>query len=325
MMKKELALAIALLLLTACGPAPGAVEPSAPPPAATPSASPSPTPEPRPAPTTEPTPAPVVVDLTELLQAAEGQDLDLRAYDVGCTWLELCPGFAEYTGWSGVEDSQVGDLCNYHRKFAGGRCYEVFYSGDSDWDPITVLITDAVSGGAFRQKLTVEGDPYGYARTADFTVEDLNFDGYPDVKLYLAGGRGGERTYTALLWGPESGTYGEERSFTEISAPIRDNDHRLYWGGYDVNWRREEQAYEYLDGRFVCTHALTVDRDAGPRPETARCTEWALENGQLRAVGSLDGAWEAYDLQRLLEAYVEQGTVWPGWAWGSTSLHEMKG
>lgn len=274
-----------------------------------------------PEPDVEPSPKPRTADLTERLSAAEGQDISLWIGDVGVDFLDLCPGFDEFTGRTAFESAPT-DVTYYSRRYANGYRYESFHSTAGDYRDYQdyILITDAGAGDGFRQMLTVSGEEGQASVSGELFIEDLNLDGYADVKLFRAGYRGGTLLYNALLWGSESGCYYLALGFDEISKPVLDAEHKIYWGGWSVNWGEYRTASEYLDGRFVMTHRLEVLRDG------EAVIEWALSNGEMRVVNKAavdlggDGPDPSY-----LEGYAATQAVWPGWVWDDMWDHYQYG
>lgn len=211
-----------------------------------------------------PLPTPSPEGLAERLAAAEGQELDLWAYDVGMEDLAQCANFVEGTGFRTLS-APPENVTKYSRRYAGGYCYESFHQAPpedgqgevNDW----VLITDAGAGDGFCQELPVPGDEGMGSISGELDMKDIDLDGHDDAELFYHGGSHGVREFTAILWDVSSESYRVEESYRRISKPIIDKEHKLYWGGYSGAVYESRSAFEYMDGEFVETHRLYIERN----------------------------------------------------------------
>lgn len=168
---------------------------------------------------------------------------------------------------------------------------------------------------------------YHMAGIGDLTVEELNFDGDPDLRFFIGGERGGQSYYVAFLWEPETERYVYAPSFSRISNPQFDYEHKVIWGGSDFLFGYYYSAYEFIDGKFINTHSLVGDYpDAADWGKGAQCTEYAAEtDGDGRGVMVGQTHFEGEPPSGAVTRYIEDDPVWEGWLWCDPHLFEMKG
>lgn len=172
------------------------------------------------------------------------------------------------------------------------------------------------------QELSVKID-YHFAGIGDLTAEDVNFDGFPDLRFFIGGDRGGQSFYAALLWEPETEAYVYAPAFAEISSPRLDPAHKVIWGGCDYSYGCFYYAWEFVDGEFIKTHSLIGDYSNWAQGTGEQCTEYAWINGVEVEVGRQEFPGEA--LSGAVAAYIEHGPVWEGWSWCDPHVYEIKG
>lgn len=168
---------------------------------------------------------------------------------------------------------------------------------------------------------------YHTAGIGDLTVEDLNFDSNPDLRFFIGGERGGQAFYAAFLWEPETKSYAYASSFSQISTPRFDYEHKVIWAGSDFMFGYYYFAYEFIDGKFINTHSLVGDYpNAADWEKGAQCTEYVAETdseGRGTVVGQTH--FEGDLPSGAVARYIEDGPVWEGWLWCDPHLFEMKG
>lgn len=186
-------------------------------------------------------------------------------------------------------------------------------------DLTSILIFD---GEKEPQELCAKID-YHFAGIGDLTAEDVNFDGYSDLRLFIGRDRGGQSFYAALLWEPKTEAYVYAPAFAQISSPRLDPEHEVIWGGCDFLYGYYYYAWEYIDGEFINTHSLIGDYDNWAQGTGQQCTEYAWINGTEVEVGRREFPGE--DPSGAVAAYIDSGPVWEGWTWCDPHTYEMKG
>lgn len=269
---------------------------------------------PIPAPTSTPTPVPEPTPgIAEQFRAVEGKDLYLWGGS-----LSESREFLDNSGYLKLKEPRQ-PVDTYSRSYGGNICVEVFRD---EWNMTDVaLLTDETG---LCQEIPLVSERHS-AGIGGMTVADADFDGEDDILLHIGGERGGHIYYAAFL--REEVQFRYEPSFSEIPAPKFDAEHQVIWGGSDFNFGHYYYAYELLDGRYTMTHYLAAEY----RPEIPpTCTEYALQNGSLTEVFQWEfpNAGEEPDwinLVDVLEAYIDAGTIWEGWAWCDPRAYERFG
>lgn len=241
-----------------------------------------------------------------------GQELFLWAGEFGVNDLALLPDFIANSGYLTLE-YPPDQVFSYTRNELEGYVIQTFTNDAS----LSVLI----SNEHLAQEFTLSPERH-MGGSGGATADDVNFDGVSDFLISLGGERGGQRFYAAFLWDAATKKFIYAPSFEGISAPLVDSEHKVIWGGWDFSFGYCYDAFECLEGEFVNTHRLIGDYpDAWENG--AQCTEYALENGEMKEVGRMH--FPGTDGVTAVERYIETGTVWPGWSWCSPRAFVRKG
>lgn len=163
---------------------------------------------------------------------------------------------------------------------------------------------------------------YEMAGIGSLTEEDLNFDGYDDLRFFIGGNRGGQAYYAALLKDTETQKYTYASSFSHISSPCFDREHQVIWGGSEFLFGYYYDAYEFIEGEFVNTHGLIGDYP-GAWENGAQCTEYMWKDGEKIIVGQTH--FPEQGVTGAVKEYIEASPVWEGWRWCDPDLFVMKG
>lgn len=267
-------------------------------------------PSPTPVPTPEPTPS-----IEEQFRAAEGKDLYLWSGK-----LSESQEFLENSGYFNLKEPRQS-VDAYSRSYGGGTCVEVFRDEQNVKD--VVLLTNKTG---LCQEVPLVSERHS-AGIGGVIVTDANFDSEDDILLYIGGERGGCTYYALFLWEAEKGQFRYEPSFSEIPTPKFDVEHQVIWGGSDYNYGHYYYAYELLDDSYVKTHYLAAEQGANIVPT---CTEYLLRDSILAEVSRwefphIGEETEWVNLVDALEAYINAGTVWEGWAWCDPRAYERFG
>ena len=187
--------------------------------------------------------------------------------------------------------------------------------------PTMILL---VAGDGTAQEFFMELELVGLPQIGELTVEDINFDGRPDLLLYIGqDNTGGAQRYAAFLKEGGKG-YRYEPSFTQIGKPRLDTEHKVIWGGIDHARSYTYDAYEVVGNGFRLTHRIVVDH-TDVTWEDVRCTEYIIENESERIVGQIVFPGDRRTFSACMSDYISHGSIWEGWNWCVPSAYEREG
>ncbi|MDR3051049.1 MAG: hypothetical protein LBU67_04945 [Oscillospiraceae bacterium] len=135
--------------------------------------------------------------------------------------------------------------------------------------------------GRVIQRITLAPPTQSYdPETLDFVLEDLNFDGYTDMRLLAVLPSGPNLPFLCWLWDAAQGQYVYDEALSAIPTPEADpaaqRIRSFYRDGADTY---VEAAYAYIDGALTLVSRTTTTYDA-PNGLVWTATE-ELVNGQL--------------------------------------------
>lgn len=100
---------------------------------------------------------------------------------------------------------------------------------------------------------------YGQTRTNEdkidtlgFELEDLNFDGYQDIRLYDTFAGNSSQEWIYLVWDPELGIFESDERLKQIPDASFDQEKKLIYGGVRGSASSYYASmYQYIDGEIV--------------------------------------------------------------------------
>ena len=142
-------------------------------------------------------------------------------------------------------------------------------------------------GGEFLQEFIFEKDefvgfPTSYDENFGFVIEDMNFDGYEDIRLIFYVPASPNISYTCWLWDKDEGLYVENPDF-RIFDPVFDHENQLvysYARGSATD--HYENVYQYIDGKLTKIKKI----------ETGYVNPNDTENTYLMEYHLIDGQWQ---------------------------------
>lgn len=254
---------------------------------------------------------PPLTDFIAKLKAEDRSDLWENASHYGVDGLNVCPEFAQYTGYGMLmEPPEV--VWRYIRSYFDGLCYEAFFEGEIvNGYSICILMSDAARD--FRQEVSIQPDVHEVVGGTS-RLKDVNFDGYLDILVNIGGGSGGQYFCAALIWDESTQQYVEVPAYAQIPAPRPDKAHNLIWGGCDANYLYSIHVYKYQSGTFLETNSISATYISDAHwDQGQRCTESAIIDGAWTEIGRIDFP-ESKIPPDAMKCYIEQGAVWSGWA-----------
>lgn len=123
-----------------------------------------------------------------------------------------------------VVDVRGGVICHFNIH-DGLPVYNFYLRGDVESNTINQIeITTGSGQKLLVQKLEVEGgvDEISHQDTQFFVAEDVNFDGYKDIRLTSFWGATGNTRYTYWLFDPSKNLFVENKRLSELSNPTPD-------------------------------------------------------------------------------------------------------
>lgn len=196
----------------------------------------------------------------------------------------------------------------------------------------TCVNTDGITCNSFLARITSPDGSYSKEialsaesltmPTGEAHWEDINFDGKLDVLVHLGGGRGGIQGYAAILWNETVGDYLEEPAYAEIINPTPDPKCEIIWGGADSSFQFDLNAWEYLEGKLMQTHKLSIVYDFSSEKQGVSYAEYELKNGTMSIIQDLIITQD--DFQDI-NTYVSEYAEWEGWEWCPISCFQQKG
>ena len=139
--------------------------------------------------------------------------------------------------------------------------------------------------GRLVQSLPIEGEaPDGHDTRHFAIVEDMDFDGHPDVRVLLSQGMV-NCYYDCWLWRPRENAFVKKEEMRELSNPDFDQERkvvRIYERGSAVCHVSGELVWE--NGELVWNRRFEQDETDGGRGIVVRCRR-RDDNGVLRLVG----------------------------------------
>lgn len=167
-----------------------------------------------------------------------------------------------------------------------------FYWGD-DNDPAQVIST----GGARTRSIQGEG----------FVLEDVNFDGYKDLRVQAFVREGTDIPYLYWLYDPEAGRFEGNRKLEEIPSPsFHPEKDEIRSVSRSSDTVRVTRSYRYVDGvpKLFRIEEARIDPKAGEKEVTVQ----ALEEGRwVMAEKRRESLWSPLTFSRGLS--VEQRVV----------------
>lgn len=164
------------------------------------------------------------------------------------------------------------------------ECYELqtleVYEGDTRLQ--TIFIPDKTCFGQ-----TEIWD--SMADTLGFALEDLNFDGYQDIRLYDTQNGNYCVEYIYLLWNPEKQQFEEDKRLNAISLASFDQEKKLIYGmergGAVYHYY---STYQYIDGEPV---KIRYEEEEGVYFEDALSAEFCVAASGKEEAAHYEGIW----------------------------------
>lgn len=127
------------------------------------------------------------------------------------------------------------------------------------YDENSILLLSADFSQTFYDQVIGNAVYNQMMNTMGLHVVDVNFDGYRDVIiLNTFGGAHSNTWYDCWIWNPETLSFIESESFSEICNPALDPEKKyIYSTGGSGAGNHEWSIYQYIDSEFVVTNSLS--------------------------------------------------------------------
>ncbi len=120
----------------------------------------------------------------------------------------------------------------------------------------------------------------------EFVLEDFNFDGYLDFKIFDTMNGTYLEEWIYLIWNPELEIFEENEELSRIPSVYFDQEKKLVYGT-DRFWAggHEYQTYQYIDGELIMTKSVYTNKEAIRGAELEKVCELAqIEIGEESAM-----------------------------------------
>jgi hypothetical protein len=138
----------------------------------------------------------------------------------GCTITPYNQGKLEFGDV--VSDVRGGAICRFNIH-DGLPIYNFYLRGNAEYNTIDQIeITKGIESKLLVQKLEIGMGEPPYRDAKFFAAEDMNFDGYKDIKLMSFWGVTGNTGYTYWLFNPSKNLFFEHKELSSLSNPAPD-------------------------------------------------------------------------------------------------------
>jgi|GEM_PF-6159757 hypothetical protein len=162
---------------------------------------------------------------------------------------------------------------------------------DQTYHANKIELYEANPPGRLLQSIPLEPTDTREARSLGVIAEDMNFDGYLDLRIQQAVPAGPNIPYLYWLWNPESNVWQANNAMEELTAPEFDpftqTIHSFNRGNaaeYSDNY------YRVINGTPVLV--LGINHEYDPDKDRNQVTVSELVNGQIRVTGQYEEAAE---------------------------------
>lgn len=165
---------------------------------------------------------------------------------------------------------------------ADGPKKERFYSTEK------IEIYQAGGSGPLLQEIQLQQERNTWdGRSLGLVVEDMNFDGYQDIRVQAGIPAGPNTPYLYWLWDQKKQAFVSNTDLEAITAPVLDQESKSIHSHVRINaGSYSEETYQYIDG--VPTLVREIHHEADPDNKIWRVTVSKLVNKQLKVTGQYE-------------------------------------
>jgi len=206
----------------------------------------------------------------------------------------------------------------------GGPEYEFIFEYDDDdyenppnYEDILVTITIVNETGKIIQHLEYINNSASYADVIYIWLEDMNFDGYTDLRCrHTVGGNKGNASYVGWLWNQHSEQFDFIEGLSDVTNLIVDPDLQVLRSGVSTSAVSSYHAiYRFVNKKLTLINSLHIGErgifsEDGPVVNyittddyTFSIEAWELVNGELREVFP-EVICETEEGKRIIEEYL---------------------
>lgn len=116
-----------------------------------------------------------------------------------------------------------------------------------------------------------------------FQLEDINFDGYKDIRIMLFWGATGNEIYSYWLFDPAQNKFIYNEDFKELTSPTlypKTKRFKTHWNGGSAGYEFSDNTYEVRNGKPVLVRSVSSHSEKG----YLHHTEQRLINGEMKTV-----------------------------------------
>lgn len=210
-----------------------------------------------------------ITDITPLYGLEALTDINLRDNEI--PWEELAAFYEQKNAASTVTVTHKGRL----RKGMPEFTFRLDAYWDLQWDGYALQSLEICEGDTVLQTISIpELTLFGQTRIYDsmedtlgFELEDVNFDGYLDIRQYDTSNGNYRQEWIYLVWNPDECKFEYDARLNQISLATFDQEEQLIYGmergGAVCHYY---STYQYIDGepvkiRYVEEEGVLLDDD----------------------------------------------------------------
>ncbi len=178
--------------------------------------------------------------------------------------------------------------------------FTLTYRQGSTADAVGFYYTSAIEvssqdGKQIIQHIALNPEAQSYeAETLGFVLEDMNFDGYQDMRIIGLLPAGANVPYICFLWNPASNQFAFNEALTQLSSPSFDPVGKLVHSA-DIAGGGEyiDATYTFVDGALTLVGRVTTTYDV--QSGIVFTTTEELLDGQMRVTNKTEEPWGGLD------------------------------
>lgn len=135
------------------------------------------------------------------------------------------------------------------------------------------------------QKIELEenqmtGFPTSTSEDFGLTIEDMNFDGYKDLRIIMYIPASPNISYYMWVWNPKANQFQEDNDLEQIFSPRFDHDKKLIYSATKASGNHYIYTYQYINGKLTCVKYNEMGYVNDEDPKNSYSIEYQLIEGE---------------------------------------------